>query len=162
MGCRGFVVVVALGMAACCAFAQSSPKGVVELIPVVSVCDIVNNPLQFKDKLVVVRGQIWSDLQKRDEFRVNQASFGKVCRSLPAKIQGPTDLAGSGALGTFTGRVVVATGVSSSNLLVGRGTQTMMFFVIEKLSDVRDQQVWNGLVPVQRLYDTQSRSFVSP
>jgi hypothetical protein len=162
MGCRGFVVVVVLGMAIRCAFAQSLSTSSAELIPVVTVCDIVNNPGQFKDKLVMVRGQIWSDMQNRDQFWVNQASFGKVCRSLPAKIQGPTDLAGNSALGTFTGRVVVGTAVSSSNLLVGRGTRSKMFFVIEKLSDVRDQQVWNGPVLIQRLYDGQSGSFVRP
>jgi len=162
MGYRGFVVVVALGIAIHCAFAQSSPKSAVDLIPVVTVCDIVNNPGQFKDKLVRVRGQIWSDLQNRNQFWVNQASFGKVCRSLPAKLQGPTPLAGDSALGSFTGKVVVETAVSSSNLLVGRGTQSKMFFVIEKLSDVRDEQVWNGLVPVKRLYDSQSGSFIRP
>ncbi|WP_353064621.1 hypothetical protein RBB77_02495 [Tunturibacter psychrotolerans] len=162
MGCRGFVIVVALGMAMPCAFAQSSPRGAVDSIPVVSVCDIVNNPLQFKGRLVVVRGQISTDLQQRDEFRVNQPSFGKACRSLSAKLQGPTDLAANSASGTFIGRVVVDTAVSRSNLLVGRWTESKIFFVIEKLSDVRDQQVWNGLVPVRRLYDSQSGSFVTP
>jgi hypothetical protein len=163
MGCRGFVAVVALGMAVGCAFAQSSHEGVVDSIPAVTVCDIVNNPLQFKDRLVVVRGKIWSDLQKRDEFRVNQASFGKVCRSLPAKFRGPTDLAGETAFGTFTGRVVVETSVSSSNLLVGRGTQSKMFFIIEQVSDVHGRQLWNGRpVRVQRLYDSQSGSSIRP
>jgi hypothetical protein len=162
MGCRGLFAVVVLGMALRCSVAQSSPKGAVDSIPVVTVCDIVNNPGQFKGKLVMVRGQIWSDLQKRDQFWVNQASFGKVCRSLRAKLRGPTDLAGDSALGTFTGRVVVDTAVSSSSLLVGRGTQSKMFFVIEKLSDLRDQQVWNGLVPMQRLYDSGNGSFIRP
>jgi hypothetical protein len=151
MGCRGSVVVVVLGMAVRCAFAQSPPKGAMDSIPVVTVCDIVNDPGQFMGKLVMVRGQIRFDLQNRNQFWVNQASFGKVCRSLRAKLQGPTNLAGDSILGTSTGRVVVDTAVSSSNLLVGRGTQSKMFFVIEKLSDVRDQQVWNGLVPVERL-----------
>jgi hypothetical protein len=162
MGCRGIVVVVVLGIVMPCALAQSSPKGAVELVPVVTVCDIVNNPGQFKDKTVRVRGQIWADMQRRDQFWVNQASFGKVCRSLPAKLRGPTDLAGDSAAGMFTGRVVVDTAVSSSNLLMGRGTRSKMFFVIEKLSDLHDQQVWNGLVPMPRLYDSEGGSFIRP
>ncbi len=162
MGCRGFVVVVAVGMAVRCAVAQSSPRGAAELIRVVTVCDIVNNPGQFKDMLVSVRGRIWSSLQNPKQFWVNQASFGKVCRSLTAKLRGPDDLAGDSALGTFTGRVVVETAVSSSNLLEGRGTRSKIFFVMEKLSDLHDQEVWNGPVPVQRLFDSQSGSFVRP
>ncbi|HXP11128.1 MAG TPA: hypothetical protein VN828_21665 [Acidobacteriaceae bacterium] len=162
MGCCGFVVVVALGMAIRCALAQGSRKDAMDLIPAVTVCDIVHSPGQFKDKTVRVRGQIWSDLQKRDQFWVNQASFGKVCPSLPAKLQMPANFAGNGASGTFLGRVVVDTTVSGSNLLVGRGTQSKMFFVIEELSDLRDQQDWNGLVPIQRFYDSQSGSFVTP
>jgi len=95
-------------MAMPCAFAQSSPKGAVDSIPVVSVCDIVNNPLQFKGKLVQVRAQVWPVSPGHyGQYWMNQSSaeFDKVCRFLPARYLGTTYLAQS-AVGTFFGRVL--------------------------------------------------------
>jgi hypothetical protein len=159
MECRRFVVVVILGMAISCACAQSAAKDGVDAIPVVTVCDIDNNPLQFKDKLVRVRGQVLSGLGSK-QFWVNQPSFGKICRFLPAKFQGPVSLGAGSAFGIFTGRVVVETTLDGSNFLVGRGTQSKVLFVIEQLSDVHGRQDQNGLVPIHWVYDSQSGWFL--
>jgi hypothetical protein len=159
----GFAVIVFLGVASTCVFAQLSAKGVVDPIPVVTVCDIVNNPLRFKDKLIRVRGQILTNVGTGEQFWINQPSFSKVCRFLPAKFQGPTNLAASSAFGTFTGRVVVDTTFSGSSFLAGRGTQSKVFFLIEQLSNLYGQQDYrNGLVPIVRLFDPQSGTFLRP
>lgn len=157
----GFVVVVILGMAIHCVCAQSAAKGGVDAIPVVTVCDIDNNPLQFKDKLVRVRGQVLSGLGSK-QFWINQPSFGKVCRFLPASFQGPASLGAGSAFGIFIGRVVVETTLDGSNFLVGRWTQSKVAFVIEQLLDLHGQQDLNGLVPIQWVYDSQSGWFLRP
>jgi hypothetical protein len=163
MGCRGFAVVVALGMAAV-GVAQSSHEGGVQRVPTVTVCDIVNNPLQFKGMMVRVRAQVWPVSPGHyGQYWMNQSSaqFDKVCRFLPARYLGTTYLA-QNAVGTFFGRVVVDSVISGSAGLVGRGTQTMTLFVVEKVSDVLVREEMKELVPALRLYDNQTGSFIRP
>jgi hypothetical protein len=164
MGCRGFVVVVALAMAVRCAFAQSLHEGRVHIVPTVTVCDIVNNPLQFKGMVVRVRAQVWPMSPGHyGQFWMNQSSaqFDKVCRFLPARYLGATYLA-QNAFGTFFGRVIVDSVFSGSAGLVGRGTQMKALFVIEDVSDVSVREEMKELVPTLRLYDSQAGSFIRP
>src|SRR5271156_2451251 len=95
---RRLAVFAILGVADACGLAQLSHEGGVHIVPTVTVCDIVNNPLQFKDMMVQVRAQVWPVFPGHfGQFWMNQASaqFDMVCHFLPARYLGTTYLAQS-------------------------------------------------------------------
>jgi hypothetical protein len=102
MNCRKQFAILIIGMATIGAPAQSSP------VTQTTVCDIVNNPLQFEGKLVQVRAHIWADTNDVCKFWMNEVTMrsGKVCHFLEARINEPTWFAGANGFGTFTGRLV--------------------------------------------------------
>ncbi|HEY6413026.1 MAG TPA: hypothetical protein VIX42_05035 [Edaphobacter sp.] len=126
-----------------------------------TVCDIVNNPAQFEGKRVRVRAQIWSDSDSVRQFWMNEVTMrsGKVCQFLKARINGPTFFAGGNGFGTFTGRIVRE---STPLNLNGSGSKERLVFIVEKESDVDGIEYRNGLIPLLRLYDKQTGSFIKP
>ena len=102
MNCRKKFAILIIGMATIGALAQSPP------VTQTTVCDIVNNPLQFEGKLVRVRAEIWSDISNVRQFWMNEVAMrsGRVCHFVQTRISGATRFAGANGFGTFTGRIV--------------------------------------------------------
>src|SRR5260370_31021668 len=81
-----------------------------------NACDIANNPIQFKGKLVQVRGQIWPDTVTANgtmpdgHWLYGSTKFLReesgTCRFLPAHFVRPNGLYGHTYFATFIGRVV--------------------------------------------------------
>src|SRR5262245_14836790 len=100
-----WLIVVLLSLLLCAStFAQTTANSATQT----SICEILKDPEQFERKLVQVRAQIWTDLQRfwLNDSTASPLQFGKVCRWLPAEFTHPTSLAGSTAFGTFTGRLI--------------------------------------------------------
>lgn len=135
-----------------CAIAQTKLESTVQA----TVCDLVDHPLQFKGKLMQVRAQIWSDYSRfwLNESAAGSKQIGKVCRWLPAEFTYPTDLIGSSAFGTFTGRLVYEPGSATRRARVR--------FVIENESDVYSRRIQNGIVVAPQLYDRSSNTLERP
>jgi hypothetical protein len=155
MNCRKQFAILIIGMSTIGGPAQSSP------VTQTAVCDIVNNPLQFEGKLVQVRAEAWSDTDHDHQFWMNEVAMrsGKVCQFLRARFSGQAYLGGSSGFGTFTGRIVrEATPLS----LEASGNKVRLVFIVEQSSDVYGLQNVNGLVPLLRLYDKQTGSFIKP
>jgi hypothetical protein len=135
------------------AAAQTKPHRLIET----SVCEIVKDPQHFVGKRVQVRARLWSDF--KDEFWLNESSsleIGKVCSWLPADFPYSTNLAGSTAVGTFTGTVVYVPTFRRGVL------RSCVRFEAELDSDIRYKRVLNGLVITPKLYDRAARTFVQP
>lgn len=155
MNCRKQFAILIIGMSTIGGPAQSSP------VTQTAVCDIVNNPLQFEGKLVQVRAEAWSDTDHDHQFWMNEVAMrsGKVCQFLRARFSGQAYLGGSSGFGTFTGRIVrEATPLS----LEASGNKVRLVFIVEQSSDVYGLLNLNGLVPLLRLYDKQTGSFIKP
>ncbi len=155
MNWRKQCVILIIGMATIGALAQSAP------VMQATVCDIVNNPLQFEGKLVRVRAEAWSDTYNDRQFWMNEVTMrsGKVCQFLRARFSGQAYLGGRSGFGTFTGRIVrEATPLS----LEASGNKVRLVFIVEQSSDVYVLQNVNGLVPVLQLYDKQTGAFIKP
>jgi len=135
-----------------CAAAQTELVSTVQT----TVCDLVDHPLQFKGKLIRVRAQIWSDYSKfwLNESWAGSMQIGKVCRWLPAEFTHPTNLVGSSAFGTFTGRLVYESGRAKGRVRVR--------FVVENESDIYSQKIQNGQIVIPQLYDRSSNTFMRP
>jgi hypothetical protein len=153
-------VVLLVGMMSVCAIAQPAPKCAMQ----VTICDIVNHPLQFKGKLVQVRAQVWSDIYHDHQFWMNEASvdFEKVCYFLPAKFTAGTGLAGSAGFGTFIGRVVIDPVPFGFDVSSRRAVRSRVMLVIEKQSDIYGLRDYNGPIPILQLFDSRNNSFVRP
>jgi hypothetical protein len=131
-------------------------------------CDIANNPVQFKGKLVQVRAQIWPDAVTMNGYWLNGSTTflgeeARTCPFIPVSFIRPNGLYGHTYFGTFTGRVV------GNNQAVdplhawrpSRGTAVML--VIESQADVYGEKDYlNGLVRRPQIYDRRSRSFITP
>ena len=148
------VAILIIGMASVGVPAQSAP------VMQATVCDIVNNPLQFEGKTVRVRAEIWSDMYDVSKFWMNEVTMrsGKVCQFLKARINGPTWFAGANGFGTFTGRIVR----EPAPLNRCASSKRSFVFIVEQESDVYGIQNVNGLVPPLQLYDKQTNSFIKP
>ena len=132
--------------------AQTGPESTVQT----TVCDLVDHPLQFKGKLIRVRAQIWSDYSKfwLNESAASSKQIGKACRWLPAEFVHPTNLIGSSAFGTFTGRLVYEPGSTKRRVHVR--------LVIENESDIYNQRIQNGMIAAPQLYDRSSNMLERP
>ncbi|HMH15567.1 MAG TPA: hypothetical protein VK578_20875 [Edaphobacter sp.] len=155
MNCRKQFAILIIGIATVGALAQSTP------VTQTTVCDIVNNPLQFEGKLVQVRAHIWADTNDVRKFWMNEVTMrsGKVCRFLKTRIDGPTSFTGANGFGTFTGRLVresVPLNFEASS------SKERGVFIVEQESDVYGLEYLNGPVPLLQLYDKQTDSFIKP
>lgn len=153
MNWRKQCAILIIGMATIGALAQSAP------VKQATVCDIVNNPVQFEGKPVRVRAEVWSDMYDVHKFWMNEVTMrsGKVCHFLPGRFSGPTWFAGASGFGTFNGRIVRETAPLNSPFSNRRGR---LVFLIEQESDIYKLQDMNGLVRPLRLYDKQTGSFI--
>ena len=154
MNCRKRFAILIIGMAAVDALAQPAP------VTQTTVCDLVNNPLQFEGKLVQVRAQIWADTDDVRRFWMNEVAMrsGKVCHFLEARINEPTWFAGANGFGTFTGRLMH----ESAPLNLAAPRKRIFAFIVEQESDAYGIQYMNGTVPLLQLYDKQTGSFIKP
>src|SRR5215471_7159557 len=152
MRIKAMSVLLTVWLACLCAIAQREPEITVQT----TVCDLVDHPLQFNGKLIRVRAQIWSDYNKfwLNESAAGSKQIGKVCRWLPAEFIRPTNLIGSSAFGTFTGRLVY-----ESSSAKGRAR---LRFVVENESDIYSQKIQNGMIVAQQLYDRSSNTLERP
>lgn len=118
------------------------------------VCEIMQHPEHFDGKVLKIRAQIWTD---HNQFWLNESAATSIrlnafCGWLPAKFVHPTNLVGSKAFATFTGRLISDPGSSWRHVL----------FLIEGDADIYRQEVMNGLALVPQLYDPKVRAFVRP
>ena len=145
-------IVLAVWLACLCAIAQREPEITVQT----TVCDLVDHPLRFNGKLIRVRAQIWSDYNKfwLNESAAGSKQIGKVCRWLPAEFIHPTNLIGSSAFGTFTGRLAYESGSAKGRVRVR--------FVVENESDIYSQKIQNGMIAAPQLYDGSSNTLERP
>jgi hypothetical protein len=151
-------LVLATATAAIHASAQSS-----QTPEETTVCDIVNHPSQFIGKTVKVRAQIWRDVDHRGQFWLNESSIevGKVCRFLPAGLDGPADLFGQTAFATFLGKVLSVSPIHQSQIASPTGSKSRISLVVEDLSDVHSEGgIQTGPIPILQLYDQQTASFI--
>jgi hypothetical protein len=157
-------IALMIGLIGVGSFAQSFAEKAVQA----TVCDIVNNPLQFKGRLVQVRAQVWPDIHDYDQIWMNESpvssmQVGKACRFLPAKFKTPTELAGSAAFGTFTGRVIDNPAYFGSRIFPQTSKRSKVMLLIEQESDIYGKRDYlNGPIPILQLYDQQSGSFIRP
>jgi hypothetical protein len=155
MNCHKQFAILIIWMAAAGALAQSTS------VTQATVCDIVNNQLQFEGKLVQVRAQIRPDIYRDRQFWINEVTMksGKICDFLKARIIGPTSFAGANGFGTFTGRLVRD---SMPPNFEASGSKVRLVFIVEQESDVYGLEHLNGPVPVLQLYDKQTGTFIKP
>ena len=145
-------ILLTVWLASLCAIAQPESQSTVQT----TVCDLVDHPLQFKGKLIRVRVQIWSDYSRfwLNESAAGSKEIGKVCRWLPAEFTHPTNLIGSSAFGTFTGRLVYEPGSAKKRVRVR--------FIIENESDIYSQRIQNGLIVAPQRYDRSRNKLARP
>jgi hypothetical protein len=157
--CRLGAALIA-GLVSVCAIGQPAPENAMQ----VTVCDIVNHPLQLKGKLVRVRAQVWSDIYHENQFWMNEASrdFDKPCHFLRAKFKAGMGLGGSAGFGTFVGRVVNDPAPIGFDVLGSRGARSGVTLVVEQQSDMHGLRDYNGPTPILQLFDSRSNSFVRP
>lgn len=160
---RAFIFVVAAGVAATQAYAQSTDISVVKT----TVCDIVNHPSQFIDKTVEVRAQIWPDDRYPKFFWLNESSvrlgIGKVCPFLQASFKAGGSLGNQSAFGTFRGRIVHKLSRQKSSLLTPDPKGPSVIFLVDRQSDLYlRRDCLSGPIPILQLYDRQTGSFVRP
>jgi hypothetical protein len=130
-----------------CALTQTAPDNAMQK----SVCGIVKNPEQFAGKLVTVRaqiraasGQFWLNNSADDSLQL-----GRFCGWLPAEFAHSTNLLGSTAFGTFTGKIVINESSPSRRVR----------FVIEQEADIYQQKILTGLVFTPRLFPSVDTGF---
>ncbi|HZI56014.1 MAG TPA: hypothetical protein VFF39_04535 [Verrucomicrobiae bacterium] len=151
MRIRVIGIVLTVWITSVCATAQAVESPVQS-----TVCDLVNHPLEFKGKLILVRAQIWSDYRKfwLNESWAGSMEMGKVCRWLPVEFMHSTNLAGSSAFGTFTGRLVYEPGLIPGSIRV--------HLLVEHESDIYNQKIQNGIIAAPLLYDRTSKTLLRP
>ena len=166
-GCRQIAILIFGMMTTPGALAQSGPgmpPGALmqpELVVQATVCDIVNNPVQFEGKPVRVRAWVSLDIDHDHQFWMNEVTMrsGRVCQFLRTRFSGQASLGGSTGFGTFTGRIVrEATPLNFE----ASGSKVRLVFVVEQASDVYGLQDLNGLVRPLQLYDKQTGAFIKP
>src|SRR4051794_31049810 len=110
---KRWLIVLLLSWPACCvpALSQTTADRGIRT----SICEIATKPEQYRGKLVTVRAQIWSAYDRLwlNDSVAGSLEFNRFCGWLPAEFAHPTDLGGSRAFGTFTGRVVIDQSSSS-------------------------------------------------
>jgi hypothetical protein len=138
-----------------------------------NACDIANNPVQFKGKLVQVRAQIWPvtvtlNGTMLDEYVLNGSTKfvggeARSCRFLSANFLRPNGLYGHTYFGTFTGRVVGNNQAVDSLHPWRPSSRSAVMLLIESQADIHGEQDYlNGLVKRPQIYDQRSRSFITP
>jgi hypothetical protein len=149
---KAMSILLTVWLTCICATAQMESESTVQT----TVCDLVNHPFLFKGKKIRVRAQIWSDYSKfwLNESWAGSMQIGRVCRWLPAEFTYPTNLIGSSAFGTFTGRLVYES-------RIGKGCVRVRF-VVEHESEIYNQKIQNGMIVAPRLYDRSSNTLVRP
>ena len=134
-----------------------------------NACDIANNPVQFKGKLVQVRTQIWPDTVTMNGYWLNGSTTfpageeARTCRFIPASFIRPNGLYGHTYFGTFTGRVV-GNNQAVDPLHPWRSSRrSPVMLLIESQADVHGEKDYlNGLVRRLQIYDERSRFFITP
>jgi hypothetical protein len=151
------------------ALSQTNQEKPVETNP----CDIASNPVQFKGKLVQVRGQIWPDTITANWTMLDgywlygsRKLLGEAsgtCRFLPAHFVRPNGLYGHTYFATFIGRVV-ANNQAVDPLHPWRLTRhSAVMLLIESQTDVYGEKDYlNGAIRPPQVYDQRSRSFITP
>jgi hypothetical protein len=138
-----------------------------------NACDIANNPVQFKGKLVQVRAQIWPDtvtvngamldvywLYGSTKFLREESG---TCRFLPAHFVKPNGLCGHTYFATFTGRVVGNNQAVDSLRPWQPRRRSAVMLLIETQADVHEERDYiNGPLRRPQIYDQRSRSFATP
>jgi len=130
-----------------------------------TVCNIVNHPADFIGKTVEIRAQIWADYRFPEFFWMNESSSqdNKVCRFLQATFSNATDLTGQTAFGTFRGTVGKKQSHQASVLFGPKSKGPRIVFVVDQSGDIRLRRNYlNGPIPLLRIYDKESGTFVSP
>jgi hypothetical protein len=137
-----------------------------------NACDIANNPIRFKGKLVQVRAQIWPDtvttngtmseghwLYGFTKFR--REEFG-TCRFLPAQFVRPNGLYGHTYFATFIGRVVGNNRAVDPLHPWRPSRRSAVMLLIESQADVHGEEDYmNGLLRRPQIYDQHRRSFIT-
>jgi hypothetical protein len=151
------------------ALSQTNPEKPLET----NACDIANNPVQFKGKLVQVRAQIWPDAitsngTMPDGYRLYGSTkfLGEesgTCRFLPAHFVRPNGLYGHTYSATFTGRVVANNQAVDPLHPWQPSRRSAVMLLIESQADVHGEKDYlNGAVRKLQIYDQRSRSFITP
>jgi hypothetical protein len=138
-----------------------------------NACDIANNPVQFKGKLVQVRAQIWPDtvtangamldgywLYGSTKFLREESG---TCRFLPAHFVRPNGLYGHTYFASFTGRVVRNNQAVDSLHPWQPRRRSAVMLLIESQADVHGEKDYlNGPLRRPEIYDQRSHSFITP
>jgi hypothetical protein len=138
-----------------------------------NACDIANNPVQFKGKLVQVRAQIWPvtfalNGTMLDEYVLNGSTKfvggeARSCRFLSANFHRPNGLYGHTYFGTFTGRVVGNNHAVDPLHPWRPSRRSAIMLLIESQADVHGEADYmNGPLRWPQIYDQHSRSFITP
>jgi hypothetical protein len=136
-------------------------------------CDIANNPVQFRGKLVQVRAQIWPDtvasngtmpdgywLYGSTKFLGEESG---TCRFLPAHFVRPNGLYGHTYFATFIGRVVGNNQAVDPLHPWRLSRHSAVMLLIESQADVHGEEDYlNGPLRRLQIYDQRSRSFIPP
>jgi hypothetical protein len=138
-----------------------------------NACDIANNPVQFKGKLVQVRAQIWPDTATTNGAMLDgywlygSTKFLReesgTCRFLPAHFVRPNGLYGHTYFATFTGRVVGNNQAVDPLHPWQPRRRSAVMLLIEYQADVHGEKDYlNGPLRRPEIYDQRSRSFITP
>ena len=138
-----------------------------------NACDIANNPVQFKGKLVRVRAQIWPVTVTLNGTMLDgywlygsTKSLGeetRTCRFLPANFIRPSGLYGHPYFGTFTGRVVGNNQAIDPLHPWRLSRRSAVMLLIESQADVHGEEDYlNGPLRRPQIYDERSRLFITP
>ena len=138
-----------------------------------NACDVANNPVQFKGKLVQVRAQVWPitltlNGTRLDEYVLNGSTKfveeeARTCRFLFANFLRPNGLYGLTYFSTFTGRVVANNQAVDSLQPWRPSRRSAVMLLIESQADVHGERNYmNGPVKRPQIYDQRSRSFITP
>jgi hypothetical protein len=156
-----FILVLVLGRFGGATIAPSlSPK-----VETTTVCNVVNHPADFLGKTVEIRAQIWADYRHPSFFWMNESASqdDKVCRFLHATFAHATDLTGQTAFGTFRGTIVKKQSRQASVLFGSKPKGLGIIFVVDQSADIRQRRDYlNGPIPLLRIYDQETGTFVSP
>ncbi len=138
-----------------------------------NACDIANNPVQFKGKLVQVRAQIWPIRVTLKGTRLDGYSLygstkflgeeARTCHFLPAYFIRPNGLYGHTYFATFTGRVVGNDQAVDPLHPWRLSRSSAVMLLIESQAAVRGEEDYlNGPLRRLQIYDQRSRSFITP
>lgn len=118
-----------------------------------TVCEIMQHPEQSVGKVVTIRARLWTDHRQfwLSESAAESVRVNAFCGWLPARFSYPTNLVGSTAFASFTGR-----------LIHDSSSPHRVLFLIEGQADIYRQKVLNGPLMIPQLYDKNVHAFVHP